>query len=168
MAPTFRAPASSGNGGSVASPERRGPRPPRWGTNGKVDPAALAAARELGLHTAKSAEHAMAQAFDRVAVFAKHLLATPGGDVRLAHHMADLNAVLAGVGAAPITWEQILELAQREQSPDGEEDVHQLALVAANTRETRRAFLRAADREIAALQRLRAAVATYDAAQDLA
>lgn len=149
----------SGNGGSAASPARRGPRPRTWGVSGKVDPAAAAAGFELGL-TAKAAEHAMGEAFRRVAVFARHLLAHEG-HVRLAHYMAGLDAVLAGVGGA-LTWKDVIELAKSEQVADGEEDVAQIALVAANTPENRRAFLRAADRSIAALVRLRAAVALQE------
>lgn len=144
------------NGGTLDSPARRGPRPRRWGSSGKVDPVAEAAGFELGL-TPKSAEHALAQSFHRAAIFAKHLIAA-GADVRLAHYMAELDAILAGAGGS-MTWLQMLELAKQEQGPDGEEDCSQLAMVAANTPETRRAFLRAADREIAALVRLRAAVA---------
>jgi hypothetical protein len=144
------------NGGTTDSPARRGPRPRRWGTSGKCDPVAEAAGFELGL-TAKAAEHAMAQAFHRAAVFARHLLAA-GADVRLAHYMAELDAVLAGA-VDVVSWEQVLELAKAEQAPDGEEDVAQLALVANPTPETRREYLRRADRAMATLQRLRAAVA---------
>jgi len=149
----------SNNGGSHVSPAPRGPRLRRWGDSGKVDPAAADAGFELGL-TAKAAEHAMGEAFHRAAVFAKHLLAHDG-QVRLAHHMAALDAVLVGVGGG-LSWKDVIELAKKEQGPDGEEDVAQLALVAANTPENRRAFLRCADREIAALQHLRAAVAAQD------
>lgn len=146
---------SPGNGGTTESPVRRGPRPRRWGSSGKADPVAEAAGRELCL-TPKAAEHAMAQAFERVAVFAKHLRAA-GADIRLAHYMAPLDAVLADVDV--VKWEEILELARAEQGADGEEDVAELALMANNTPETRREYLRRADRAIATLQRLRAAVA---------
>ncbi|SRR5258708_6640970 len=57
-----------------------------------------AAAAELGL-TPKGSQRAMGQAFHRAAVFARHLVAH-GADVRLAHLMAELDAVRATIPGA--------------------------------------------------------------------
>src|SRR5436190_537578 len=153
------APAAS-NGGIVPSPSRRGPRLRRWGASGKVDPIATAAALELGL-TPKAAEHAMKQAFHRVAVYAKHFIAL-GDHVRLVALLAELDRVLLGFGGT-MSWREVLALSSQEEAVDGEESAAQMRMQACNTPETRHAFVRRAREEMAVLQRLIAGVEAQDA-----